>query len=503
MTELRDLLGDVAERAKTYDVLDVALRRGRRRRTVRPFLAVATTMIAVVAAAAGTVALLHRQRPVEPAMTGPTTLYYGDGTTVLYTFGGDAPTTPVGLVLNHVLSELSTGDTPWHGQSWDQIRDANLKITTTIDARAQAVLEQAADATVAGSPMNGQPDNLATAGVLVQPGTGRVLAYYGGHDGTGNDLAGYYYDEQGQAAGFGEHPAGGTFMAYTLAAALKAGYSLNSRWQWTPHDQLGRPAELPIRDAAVCSSDLAAGRTPETGNCSLSESVQNSLNIPLYDVTASLGADKVLSMARDAGVQTIWNDERRRLDLTAPDGVARALQNGIGLEVGIGQYAVTVLDQANAMATFAAGGVAAQAHFVRTVTQRGRVAYAERLPDAGAPPVLSSAQLADLSSTLSSQPSSGGVATKTGAWQFAATMSENAHAWDIGYTSVLAGAIWVGPKADAHPLIDKDGNPIWGSTLPHDILLAALQQAQARLGLTPVPFGPAAGTGNEHPPGSR
>jgi membrane peptidoglycan carboxypeptidase len=79
----------------------------------------------------------------------------------------------------------------------------------------------------------------------------------------------------------------------------------------------------------------------------------------------------------------------------------------------------------------------------------------------------------------------------------------NSHAWDIGYTSALAGAVWIGPKSDEHALIDKDGAQIWGSSLPRAILLAALRQAQAQLGLTPVPFGPPTGTGDLHPPGSR
>ena len=74
--------------------------------------------------------------------------------------------------------------------------------------------------------MFGQPANLQAALVAVQPGTGRVLAYYGGHDGTDVDYAGFYFDEKGEATGVGRHPPGSSFKVYTLAAALKAGYSL-------------------------------------------------------------------------------------------------------------------------------------------------------------------------------------------------------------------------------------------------------------------------------------
>ena len=47
--------------------------------------------------------------------------------------------------------------------------------------------------------MNEQPANLQAALVAVEPGTGRVLAYFGGHDGKGADYAGFYFDENGEA----------------------------------------------------------------------------------------------------------------------------------------------------------------------------------------------------------------------------------------------------------------------------------------------------------------
>src|SRR5262249_21914463 len=160
------------------------------------------------------------------------------------------------------------------------------------------------------------------------------------------------------------------------------------------------------------------------------------LNVSVYDVTASVGVDKVLSMARDAGIQTIWNDQRTRIDLGTQDGVARAMANGIGLGVGIGQYAVTVLDEANAMATFARDGVPAQVPFVRMAAQGGQTVYGETLPAPDVTPVLNPAQLSDLSYTLAgSDPrGDGATATKTGSWELAGSPSMNAHAWDIGYT---------------------------------------------------------------------
>ncbi len=328
---------------------------------------------------------------------------------------------PAGLVINHVLDELShTDGSSLRGLSWEAIGRGGYAITTTIDARAQQVLEQAADETVGGSVMHGQPVNLQAAGAVVEPGTGRVLAYFGGHDGAGSDYAGFYVDENGEATGVGRHPPGASFMVYTLAAALKAGYSLQSHWQWQPHAQLGRPAENPIRNYSTCDSDMDKSQQParsKSGACSLMESTALSLNVPLYDVTVSLTPGAVLTMARDAGIDTMWTDNRERIDLHTAD-VYELTPRYFDLVLGIGQYPVTVLDQANSMATFAAGGLRARAHFVRTVSADGQLLYSETLPAPDQPRLLNASQLADLGYALRDTAGTPGLALKTGSWQY-------------------------------------------------------------------------------------
>lgn len=59
-----------------------------------------------------------------------------------------------------------------------------MQITTTIDPQAQAAAVEAAR-----SNMEGEPENLRTAVVSVDPKTGAVKAYYGGEDGAGYDFA--------------------------------------------------------------------------------------------------------------------------------------------------------------------------------------------------------------------------------------------------------------------------------------------------------------------------
>ena len=460
----------------------------RRRRGIT----VATIFTLTLAVVGGAYAI--RIKPIPPAVTGPTTLYYSDGTTVLARLGADDRplTTPVRLVFNHIFDELSHGeDSPLRGQSWEAIEQGGYAITTTIDARAQTALEQAADETVEGSVMSGQPANLQAAGVVVEPGTGRVLAYYGGDEGLGTDYAGFYFDQNGDATGVGRYPPGGTFMVYTLAAALKAGISLKSQWQWTPHAQVGRPAENPIRNTSTCASN------PRGNSCTLLDSVRNTLNAPLYDVTVSVTPAKVLELARDAGIDFMWTDDRLRVDLRT-GATTQVVPSKFDITLGIGQYPVTVLDQANAMATFAAGGVRAKVHFVRSVAVAGQVRYTEALPGKDQPRILNPQQIADLNYALTV----GDIASKTGTWEYNNRVDQNAHAWSVGYDSTLAAAIWVGNRAEEKALQDKTGATIWGSGLPNQMLRKVLADTRTQLGLTPTPFPPPAFIGIENPPGS-
>src|SRR5437764_9399787 len=88
---------------------------------------------------------------------------------------------PTGPAVNHVLAELRQAE-PFGGKPAEFIDNGGFRIVTTIDKRAQDAAGAAADihrpTAPAGGP--GQPANWQAALVSVEPGTGRVLAYYGG-----------------------------------------------------------------------------------------------------------------------------------------------------------------------------------------------------------------------------------------------------------------------------------------------------------------------------------
>jgi membrane peptidoglycan carboxypeptidase len=412
--------------------------------------------------------------------------------------GGGMPAT--GPVVDHVLDELThTSDSPVRGQSWQSVRDAGLTITITIDPVAQWILESTLDPSQTGSVLDGQSE-LRGAGVVVEPGTGRVLAYYGGPPSTSgtqragtttppgaDDRAGVVVDETGKLIGAGAHPAGSSFMAYTLAAALRQGWSLNSLWRWQPDTQ--RPAgRLP--NSGQCPGN-ATGQT-----CSLLQSVRSSLTAPIYDVTSSLGAQTVASTAREAGITTIWDRQANAWDLRTTE--ATKVADDLGNDLGIGQYAVTVLDQANAMATFANQGRYAVAHFVQSVASAGNNVWPQVVLNPAVPGLLEPGQWADLTYALSN----GGLfAIKTGT--VFGVVPAPTDAWSIGYTQALAAAIWVGSETGTVALFDRTkATYIDGEGMPSTALRSVLSQTQDALRLPQVSFPAPAFGGDLHPPGS-
>jgi membrane peptidoglycan carboxypeptidase len=264
----------------------------------------------------------------------------------------------------------------------------------------------------------------------------------------------------------------------------------------------GSPAG-PIRNAssAACQPD-----------CTLWQATAASLNVPFFDLTEHLGAANVLDMAAKAGVDSMWADPKGdtkpvRIDLRGRSG--KDVMSNFSTELGIGQYPITVLDHANGMATFAAGGKRAEAHFVTSVTRRGQQVYAAKpgQTDIG----LNQEQINQLNWTLRKVEAAGlgngwDVAGKTGTWQAGTSTTENAHVWMVGYTRALAAAVWLG-TTDGKPLTTKTGStevygashaaPIWRQFMVAATAAMKLDKNQYRFGSPTFPdvgSSPAAGS---------
>ncbi|MFF5172333.1 transglycosylase domain-containing protein [Micromonospora sp. NPDC000089] len=389
-------------------------------------------------------------------------------------FGVDSP---YGNVINYVAQEmreksLCTDDeaavTKLKPLCSEALKAGGYRITTTIDDKVQQSAVALAQRKAKGSLMEGQPKNLMAAVVAVDPKTGGVLAYYGGDNGTGTDYAGKNY-ENGVVSGL--HPPGSSFKVYTLAAALKAGKSIDSRWKGKGFNPEGYPKSVWISNAGDDNPDCG-------DSCTLETSTLKSLNVPFFHVTQDIGADKVLEMAKQAGITAMQESRTPKVhDLTKMKDPKELTRDPFDYFIGFGQYGITVLDHANGLATFANGGVYNKAHFVKKFEKQDpatgtwqKLGGEQLKPEQRIP----SDVVADVTSVLEKYPArikhklEGGreAAAKTGTWEQKPGTEENGDAWTVGYTPQIATAVWIGNLNGREPIRDKSGNKISGSTLP-------------------------------------
>jgi Transglycosylase/Penicillin binding protein transpeptidase domain len=112
------------------------------------------------------------------------------------------------------IQEKALAELEAQGFDTATVHEYGGRIVTTIDKRAQDATIEALNAV-----LNGQPPNLKSAVVAVDPKSGAVLAYYGGNEGTGVDLANSAFSP------------GSSFKAFVMLAALEQGKGLGDVYE--------------------------------------------------------------------------------------------------------------------------------------------------------------------------------------------------------------------------------------------------------------------------------
>jgi membrane peptidoglycan carboxypeptidase len=284
----------------------------------------------------------------------------------------------------------------------------------------------------------------------------------------------------------GFHPPASSFKIYTLAAALSQDVSVKSWWD-------GRPRDFPGRKLG--SANAIKNSNPEgacaNSSCMLADMVAQSLNVPMYQLTLTLKnqAADVLETARAAGIRYMRDvipGKGEAHDLNAGQ-VTEMANTGRGnsgtffdTEIGFGQYPITVLDHANGVASLAAGGLAAGAHFIAEIYQGDTKIYTESKKQTQMPgytPLMAADEawvLQKVAEKYSWNPPNRKVAAKTGTWENGNPKYKgaNAHSWTVGYSAPardkgyngIAVAVWVGNKADELPIKTTSGGNMQGAT---------------------------------------
>ena len=304
---------------------------------------------------------------------------------------------PKGHIIEAVRKELVK-----FGFTEDQIMVGGLVVKTTLVQQAQ---QAAVDAVNKQAPTKA-PDNLHIGLVAVRPGTGEIIAMYGGKD---------YLTRQLNDATQAIAQAGSTFKPFALIAGLQQGIPLTSMWNGdSPQtfDDAGKP--YPVANYGF----------EGWGQISLLKATGSSVNTVFVPLGIKVGPENVVEAARRAGI---------------PESIAMVPTPSVVLGVA----SPHVLDVANAYATFAANGIYAKPYLISQVLGSNKGVLYEGKPQTQE--VFAADVMADLTYALKYVVTNGSgfaarklnrpVAGKTG------TSQSNASAWFSAYTPQLAASV--------------------------------------------------------------
>jgi membrane peptidoglycan carboxypeptidase len=341
---------------------------------------------------------------------------------------------PKGHVIEAVTKELVK-----LGFTQDQLLVGGLVIKTTLDQKAQ---QSAVDAVNKFYPSKA-PENLRIGLVAIRPGTGEIVALYGGRD---------YLQRQLSDATQSIALAGSTFKPFAIIAGLEQGIPLTSMWNGdSPQtfDDLGKPY--------IVSNYGNEG----WGQVDLMYATKHSINTIFVPLGIKVGPAAVVDVARRAGI---------------PESVAMIPTPSVVLGVA----SPRVIDVANAYATFAAQGIKSRPYLVSQVIGSNKGVLYEGKQETQE--VFSKEVMADLTYALKGTITGGTGAAALALGRPAAgktgTSQSNASAWFSAYTPQLAASVALFRDSASESLNGIGGlTSVTGGTFPARIWTAFMKGA--------------------------
>jgi membrane peptidoglycan carboxypeptidase len=350
-----------------------------------------------------------------------------------------------GHLIAAVKTELST-----LGFEEDVLTVGGYVVVTTLDQNAQKYAELA----VESQRPQDAPTDLHIGLASIRPGTGEIVALYGGDD---------YLKRQLNDATQAIAQAGSTFKVFALIAALENGYSLSTVWD-------GRSPQT-FRTGYGNYRVSNYGNT-SFGPVSLYKATGSSINTVFVRLGIKVGAEKVVDAARRAGIPS-------DVQMLATPSVV------------LGVSSPKVIDVASAYATFAANGIYSKPYLVKKVFDGdGKLIYEAKEESKR---VFSQKVMADLTYALSGVIRNGTASPALGAFPRpiagkTGTSQDDASAWFTGYSPDLSTSVAFFRDSPKERLNGIGGlNSVTGGSFPARIWNSYMRKALAPL---PISFFP-------------
>ena len=299
-----------------------------------------------------------------------------------------------------------------HGFTEDDINRGGLRVVSTFDLNAQ---DAAVQAVKDKGPTKGTA-GLRIGLAAVKPGTGEVVAMYGGADFLTNQV-----NNATQALG----QAGSTFKPFTLAAALEQGVSLDSMWNGN-------------NGVVVEGKPVVNYANESLGQISLLTGTEQSINSVYVALTSQIGPANVVDAAVRAGI---------------PDSTAGL--HPVVLNVTLGVASPHVIDLADAYATFANRGQQVAPTVLKEVrgANGGVLLALDPTPKQAFTPDIADTVNFALQKVVTDGTGKAALALGRPAAGKTGTTNDNKSALFVGYTPQLAAAVMLVKDG-------KDGNPV-------------------------------------------
>ncbi|HYF73970.1 MAG TPA: transglycosylase domain-containing protein, partial [Nocardioides sp.] len=334
-----------------------------------------------------------------------------------------------GHVLAMVRKELTRLPNNATGETFtdDEIDGGGLRVTTTFTKKAMDAAEEGVKAS-----RPDLSDKALHVGVAsVEPGTGAVRGIFGGQD--------FLQSQINWAVAGGQ--AGSILKPFALVAAIRDGFSLKDSFDGDS------PYVLPD------GTDVENQGNESFGPVSMIDATKHSINTAFIDMTLGMdgGPDKILTAMNEMGLPP---EKAKSAGSTGFPNRTPGLIPTTG--IALGSATVSPINMANAYATLAAGGEAAEPFIIDKVTDAdGTVLYRHKVQsEQVVTPDGTGYRAMDLD-----RPAAGKTGTSTN------DDGDVVSSWFTGFTPQLATSVVYVRGKGAEPL-DGFLEPFYGGTYP-------------------------------------